>query len=323
MSLNVCLSLLSRYYSLMIPPTLPPELQQLIIDIVGDEAVSTRQTASYGTECGPRDTLWACSLVCKDWHDLTLRHVFHQIRLIVVRGWANRRCLSELLELFEANPSIKRWIRSARVSLRSSFAEDLAALCRAIPLVEKLYIQIAPSSIDLHRPPASLLAGLNPILTARHLRDLTLCMTHLPIQMLEVLTNLRSLTLEDVEKVVCDPWPRDGRDVWTRSSSRLEVLAMTSASLVLTAIAAAAERNPCLFAFFDCLKQLRLYFNAEFQDVRGSSWHVLLARWKHIETLLVCWHEMGELLPIFAYFVCSYIDPNPLHRRWSQIPRNV
>ena len=52
-------------------PTLPLELQQLIIDDIGDDALLAQHSTKKPKDA-LRDSLGPCSLVCKAWHARTL-----------------------------------------------------------------------------------------------------------------------------------------------------------------------------------------------------------------------------------------------------------
>ena len=90
---------------------LPPELHQFIIDVIGDSASITLSPPISGVKEDVRDVFGACSLVCKDWHALTLRHTFHHLHLTVFDNPGDHERLAELFRLLELNPLIRRCIR--------------------------------------------------------------------------------------------------------------------------------------------------------------------------------------------------------------------
>ena len=267
-------------------PSLPLELHQLIIDIIGDDAIHA-QPAQRAKE-DPRDSLGACSLVCKDWHAHTLRYTFYRVHFILVDSDKDLTRRAELFRLLEVNPLITRYIRRAKIYLSLSVSPGgVETLCSAISPVETFILRLESSGFNLPSP--STLDGLRPILTAPHLRHFSIHSSHLPTSLLEALANVRSLSLEGVRVVVVD----HDSDAGPWRSSMLEKLDVTNARCFLKKIGPLMDSYCGLSAFFDHLKHLTLSFDT--QDVFADSpWHIPLARWKRLETLIVGWRVFGK-----------------------------
>ena len=272
----------------MARPILPPELEQKIIDSIGKGIISAH-FPSFTKDNGVRWTLQAlqaCSLVCKNWHNHTLQYTFHRadFKFYYADGGLERN--AELFRLFEANPSIRRCIRQAKILLRGDvLPENVEILCNAISPIEAFRIDLESYEGDFP------LDGLRPILTSPHLRDLTYSAKHLPLVFLADLVNLQSLVLEGVRTV--DSY--DCNDVaWP--SSPLERLDVWRADRVLTHVAAVADSNVGLSTFFGDLKYLHMDFEKDGLYL-GSQLHVLLALLRRLETLVVRWGVTGESVP--------------------------
>jgi len=136
--------------------------------------------------------------------------------------------------------------------------------------------------------------------------------------MLQGLTNLRSLTLEGVREVVFDHRFGDGGEDEVWRSSTLETLVVTPARPVLTKIGGVANSNIGLCAFFDHIKYLDLMFDID-HTLSDYSWTILLARWKHLETLSVRWHIVGESLSIHRFGAVADNRSIYFDRNWRQI----
>jgi len=278
-------------------PILPPEIHQLIIDVVGNEYVSAKQPSKNGT----REALQAFSLVCKYWHDLTLRYTFHNVTFPLYGGERDLKRHAELFRILEINPLIKGCIRCILIYLWGEvLPEGIETLCKAISPIETLCVVLETAEFehDLLRPP--LLVGLHPILTGQYLRDFSISAAEFPLCLLENLTNLRSLTLEGVRTVDTE----SGRDgAWRSESSTLEKLDMARSRRALGRLGLAVNLIAGLDVFFRYIKYLAmdLTFDALFP---GSPCHVLLSRWLHLETLEFHWTaiSMGKLAFIRVFF---------------------
>ena len=287
----------------MTQPVLPLELHELIIETIGDEDIGDAlEPPLFRLKDTVLRTLRSCSLVCRDWHSFTLRHIFRTACLDLRSEERGLKRITALSQLLDANPSIKRCIRRVEMYLRStSSREAVERVCHAISPIETMHLVIdyyQPEHPPSHTSP---LAGLHPILTTQHLRDLTISSERLPLHLLEDLTNLRSLTLQGVRTLDID-YDHDG--TWRSSTLEKLVVSHPYAIVVLNQIWAATlgNRNVGLAAFFDRLKYLRLDLNTG-SLTRGTSWASLLARWRCLETLDVQWRLTGEFLYISALTV--------------------
>jgi len=288
-------------YNQMTELVLPPELHELIIDIIGDEAIdAVLEYLPYGPKHGALDTLHACSLVCRGWHGLTLRHIYHLVHFDLTNSDnRNLERNAELYQLLVLNPLIGRYIRHVEMHLENSGSpEAVETLCNSISPIETLRIVLQYSQFRL--PLVAPLDGLHPIFT--HLRDLTLSSSRLPLRILEHLTNIRSLTLQGVHAVDID----DGYTGRWRSST-LEKFVLRDPRCVLNQILAATleDEHVGLAAFFDRIKYLDM--DLDIVDVfRDTSWVALLASWIHLETLIIHWSVRGELqISIRCFSVAS------------------
>ena len=265
----------------MAQPALPPELHRPIIDFIGHDVVNAEQVMR-GVKSKTRETLRACSLVCKAWHHSALRYIFHNARISMVAGDRGLERNTELFRLIEANPSIRRCIRSAKMYLeREVSPADVEKVCNAISTVEEFSLALQSPRPNLLRPS---LDGLRPILSSQHLRDMTIWSSHIPLRLVEDAPNLRSVSLPIANTVDMD----HGRDGTWRSSSQLEKLVVKHGQRILNQIQTWGERYVGLLAFFDHLKYLEMDLYADRVD-HGSSWALLLSHWRRLETLAVRW----------------------------------
>jgi len=286
-------------------PSLPLELHQLIIDIIIDDA-GLAQQAVYREGEDTRGSLGACSLVCKNWHAHTLRYIFHRVHFTLVDSDEDLTRRAELFRLLEVNPLIRRCIRRAHIYLSISVSPDgVEALCNAISPVETFSLVLESSQLDLPSP--SPLDSLHPILSTSHLRNLSIWSRYFPTRMLEGLANLQSLTLEGVKVVVFNHKARDGREDGVWRSSTLERLVVTPARRFLAKIGSVADSNIGLSAFFEHLKYLDIAFDTD-EMALNSSWNILLARWKRLETLIVRWHVLGEFVSTHQFGATADTD---------------
>jgi len=271
---------------------LPPELHQLIIDLVAGKIVTVAFQPIKTAEKGIRDALRSFSLVCKDWHALTLRYTFHDLSMTIFASDKDRQRYAALLRLLEVNPLIGQCIRRMDLSileLEPVPVEIVEELCRAIARVETLRLRLKLSP----RPPThpSALDGLHHLLSTPHLRNLSISSSYLPISLLRALLNARSLTLQGVREVLMDGYGYGDRhsDAWR--SSNLEELTVRPADRALNGIVAAQDVG--LSAFFDNLKYLDVKFSLPAHPP-DSQLHVLLARWQRLQTLVLRWDIDGE-----------------------------
>ena len=191
-------------------------------------------------------------------------------------------------------------------SSETSSREAVERLFHAISPVEVLYLAI---DIGHYEPTTSRfpspLDGLHPIFTTPHLRDLTISSDRVPLYLLEDLTDLRSFALECSQMVRIE----DNQNGMWRSST-LEKLVVRYAVLVFNQIWAAnlKYKNVGLAAFFDRLKYLDM--DVHTSSMTGdTSWAILLARWRRLETLLVHWIVwQGEFLSIRYFSVARNTD---------------
>ena len=273
---------------------LPLELHQLIIDVIGDEYVSSKLPSKDGT----RDALQACSLVCKSWHSRSLRHTFYSTDFAFFNGDRVLQRQTELFRILDVNPSIRRCIRRTEIYLETGvLLEDVEALCNTISPIETLRV-VVETSHDEPDSPHSPLEGLHPILNTQFLRDFSVWAAHFPLRLVENATKLRSLTLQGVETLDTES-VRDG--AWC-SESTLEKLVVARGRRVLTQVGAAVERSTGLYAFFEGVKHLEMYLTVD-ELLHHSSWRLLLARWIRLETLVFHWilATIGKLVFIDAF----------------------
>ena len=279
--------------------TLPPEINDLIIGVLGDEVVTAFKLRLV-VQRDVQAALAACALVCKQWHSFTLPHTFYGVRLR--HDPLSRRHFASLTELVKANPYIKECIRQFNVLLPGPGtldAERLGDICRTVSPVETLtlYNGIITPPHDLSQP--SILDSLRPILITPHLRDLTLCSKSLPTHLLEVLHSIRSLTLRGIQEIVVDHGPKD-RDEKAWRSSALKKLDLHPAEFILSRIGAAAESDSDLAAFFENVKLLVLWFRTADLGHDSRLWYTILARWRYLEKLDINWTVRGESVSQFV-----------------------
>ena len=109
-----------------------PELHQLIINVIGDEVVYA-ELVLHSVKGSARETLRACSLVCKDWHAGALRYTFHNARFSMFSGDRLLKRNVELFRLLGVNPSIRGCIRRAAMNVQREVSlEDIEKVCSAI-----------------------------------------------------------------------------------------------------------------------------------------------------------------------------------------------
>ena len=276
--------------------TLPLEIHEHIINVIGNE-YSSSKVPPYGQPSEVvRGTLEACSLVCKDWHSLTLRHTFYIVNITFREGNEYLKRHAELCRILEINPSIRKYMRrtTAVIVRHGVLPEDVEPLRDALSLVvtSKIVLQCSEDRFDLPRP----LAGLHAILTGRNLCDLSIFAISFPLILLENLTNLRSLTLIGVRTL--DLVDVDDR-TWRSELSTLEKLVVQYSRGILSQLGAAVEEFVGPFAFFKNVKYLVVDLDSEAID-RDPPWRVLLARWTCLETLVIGWdvHTKGQLVSI-------------------------
>ena len=278
----------------MTQPKLPPELHQLILDTIGDEVVHA-ELALRKVMGSARETLRTCSLVCRDWHDLTLRHTFYNTNFVFFGGDRDMKRQAELFRLLEINPLIRRCIRRTDFHLQGDVLRGhVEAMCNAISPIEILRIVFETSGPELDFPRPSLLDCLYPLLTTPDLRDLSIATSYFPLHVLGCVANLQSLTLTGVQMV---DMGKRGDKAW--SSSTVEKLVVANGSRVLTQIGVAIKDNEDLHAFFQDLKHLDMDLAGE-ESLLSPPWRVLLVRWIHLETLVFHWtaRSLGKFVSI-------------------------
>ena len=280
-------------------PDLPLELHQLIIDFVGEEAILSAAPISRAEEA-VRTTLQSCSFVCKGWHAHTVRYMFHDLWINLFRTDEDHERYEELLRLLEVNPLIARSIRRVLLSIRNNHGvtgEVVGNLCRKITSVEVLYLRILGA---LH-PPSNLLSaldGLYPLLASPHLHDLSISAPHLPLRLLEIPPNVRSLTLLDVASGGSVGHLFKEHHEGTLCSATLEKLVVRKGNRVLEIIAPVAQGSPC--TCFDSIKYLDITFYAA-SPRPYPQWNTVLARWRCLETIIINWHIMGKSFCISSF----------------------
>jgi len=303
--------------------TLPPELHKLILDVLGDEAVVAFQSAERLVG-DVRLTLSSCSLVCKYWHTLTLRHTFYGVRLAVYNPLCQdreERARRELVELIEANPLIGQCVQSFDLSLLGGFApEAIERMCLLVSPVKNLSLFIDMNSrYDLSHP--STLNSLYSLLTPSHLRHLSIWSKRLPAHLLDVLLNVQSLKLDGVEEVVADRGLRDlaGR-AWR--SSAMQKLVMSPASCLLASIGATTGPACDPSIVFDHLTYLDLSLGTE-DHLRDGPWYAILAHWTRVETLIIRWIVVGESIFARTTSLVVKLLLKPFERPWGNFPYDV
>ena len=269
---------------------LPPELHQLIINVIGDEVLHAGPVL-HSARGRVRETLRACSLVCKAWHASTLPYTFHSARFLMFAGDIPRN--EELFRLLKANPSIRRCIRRAEMHLEwDLLPEVVERMSSAIYPLEEFTL-VMP--FGLPEDPQLLLKALQPTLSSRHLLNLSVDIPYFPLALLENVPNLRSLTLEKVY-IAGIGYGDDGPGAWRSSTLEKLVLKRTSRRL-LDHIQAVGDIKVALHTFFDRLKYLDMDLYTKDLDPDGS-WPILVARWTHLETLVINWSLSGALASI-------------------------
>ena len=277
-------------------PILPAELQQLIIDFVGDGYVNARLLRLETQRCEAREALRTCSLVCKAWHSRTLRHTFYDNYFAFFATDRELKRHAELFRILEANPLIRRCIRRAEIYMEEGvLPERVETLCKAITPIGTLRIEVGTIASEDGLPRPSPLDGLHPILTTPYLCDLSIFAARVPLCLLESLTNLRSLTLEGVKTLDAESG-RDGE--WCLESSTLERLVVTRGRRALSQLGDAVNSVAGLNMFFKQIKILDMDLAGD-QILRDFSWHGLLARWVYLENLVFRWnvYSKGKFVP--------------------------
>ena len=274
-------------------PTLPLELHQLIIDVLGRQraiAFKLYKTLDRNVQLALR----SFSLVCKAWHALTLRHTFYGVRIVMFNDDnqdRDGRLRAQLLQLMEVNPLIKECIQNVDLYIAGPLpAETVEALCCAFGPVNTLRVNMVKAFQPKVACPSSF-DGVHPLLT-HHLLNLTIRSDYLPTCLLALPPNIKSLTLVATDDGVIRHDFGNGHAGTWRSSTKLEKLVVKPAARVLATIAAAVDDD--LSAFFDHIKYLDMTFYDADLTVNSRSWHVIPSRWTHLETLIVRFEILGK-----------------------------
>jgi len=211
----------------MFPHALPLELHKVIINFVGQELLQ----APEGSECESKTadslgTLCQFSLVCKEWHSLSIRHIFRHLNMDP--EWNNPKTrkkngnssrLDCLLPLLQANSDIARWVETVVLKVPFaapvSLAEDglVEQICQAIAPVKSLKINfqhLFPGGDYTLKERPHLLKAVRSLTVTPHLRRLELQSAgafHTSI--LEDIPNLEALALDHfcASRVVVDHRP--------------------------------------------------------------------------------------------------------------------
>jgi len=234
-------------------PTLPPEIEDMVIDLVGEEA-STKGLRSASKE--NRRRLRVCSLVCRRWRVRTARQKFRHVFLSESRDGKpidffeaidnNVVRRYDFCRLLKHNPSIGEYVQNLELEIPYIPEDDevqddettkedriFLKICEAVTPVTSLRLifpfffpPLNPLQYNFKKHPL-LHRGVCKLLRTEHLQELDLHAGILYTSYLENMPNLESLTLRDVERVVVNYRP----EKWTfRPSLKKLALASTASA---------------------------------------------------------------------------------------------
>jgi len=281
-------------------PNLPPELHQLIIDFVGEEVIVTFTPINRADDA-VRKTLRSCSFVCKDWHAHSLRYIFHDLWINLFGSDEDCGRYEGLFQLIKVNPLIGKSIRRLLLSIKRTqecvTAEFVENLCREMTSVEVLDLTLL-SPRPLYELPdfPSPLNGIYHLLASPHLHNLSISAPNLPLRLLEIPPNIRSLTLQGVvgSTPAEDLFEEQGYK-GAPGSTTLEKLTVSNAHQVLDSIAPVAQGS--LSSFFAGIKYLNMMFHDTSPDP-NSRWNTVLEPWRCLQALIIHWCINGKSLSI-------------------------